>query len=98
MPEVTNKAKVQAPPAFPQEGRLPGTSRAVGENYARQIREANLYKQARDESGRRQHGKCCQAVHISLFFYGTNNNEKSDTQKGQHINITRTFVKTDRFS
>ncbi|BAN45900.1 DUF2235 domain-containing protein [Metapseudomonas resinovorans] len=91
MSEVTNKAKVLAPPVFPQEGRLPGTSRAVGENYARQTREANLYKQARDENGRRQHGKCCQAVHISLFFDGTNNNEKNDTETGHPTNIARLF-------
>ncbi|MNR29873.1 hypothetical protein D3C85_1472890 [compost metagenome] len=63
-----NKAKVLAPPAFPLAGRLPGTVDAVGKNYAQQTREANLFKQTRDEHGRRQHDKCCQAVHISLFF------------------------------
>ncbi|MNG05336.1 hypothetical protein D3C84_885220 [compost metagenome] len=87
-----NHAKVWGPPDFPKEGRLPGTLRAVGENYGKQTREADLYKQARDEQGRRQHGKCCQAVHISLFFDGTHNNEKNDTEKGHPTHIARLFA------
>ncbi|MNR26766.1 hypothetical protein D3C85_1440020 [compost metagenome] len=91
MSEVTKKAKVLAPPAFPKEGRLPGTLQAVGRNYGRQTRETDLYKQSRNEQGRRRHGECCQAVHISLFFDGTHNNEKNDTEKG-HPTHTRGFL------
>lgn len=86
-----NKAKVLAPPAFPKEGRLPGTLQAVDENYGKQTLEADLYKQQRDENGRLQHGKCCQALHISLFFDGTNNNEPNDTIKLHPTNIARLF-------
>ncbi|MBZ9667140.1 DUF2235 domain-containing protein [Pseudomonas sp. LMG 31766] len=86
-----SKAKVLAPPAFPKEGRLPGTLRAVGENYALQTRESNRYKRAKDKNGRSQHGKCCQAIHISLFFDGTNNNEHNDTIKLHPSNIARLF-------
>ncbi|MCO7568326.1 DUF2235 domain-containing protein, partial [Pseudomonas guariconensis] len=86
-------AKVMAPPAFPKEGRLPGTERAVGQNYGLQMREANRFKQSRDENGRSQHAKCCQAVHISLFFDGTNNNEPNDTHADSPhpTNIARLF-------
>ncbi|MCO7567649.1 DUF2235 domain-containing protein, partial [Pseudomonas guariconensis] len=86
-------AKVMAPPAFPKEGRLPGTERAVGQNYGLQMREANRFKQSRDENGRSQHAKCCQAVHISLFFDGTNNNEPNDTNADipHPTNIARLF-------
>jgi len=86
-----SKAKVLVPPAFPKEGRLPGTPRVVGENYSLQTRESDRYKRAKDKNGRSQHGKCCQAVHISLFFDGTNNNEHNDTIKLHPSNIARLF-------
>jgi hypothetical protein len=75
-----NKAKVLVPPAFPKAGRLPWTARVVGENYSLQTRESDRYKRAKNKNGLSQHGKCCQAVHISLFFDGTNNNEPNDTK------------------
>jgi hypothetical protein len=75
-----NKAKVLVPPAFPKAGRLPGTARVVGENYSLQTRESDRFKRAKDKNGLSQHGKCCQTVHISLFFDGTNNNEHNDTK------------------
>jgi hypothetical protein len=89
--DKANKAKVLAPPAFPKEGRLPGTLRAVGENYGLQTRESDQYKQKKDENGRSQHGKCCQAIHVSLFFDGTNNNEPNDTKKLHPTNIARLY-------
>ncbi len=78
----------------------------MGKNYGLQTFEADQYKRSRDEQGRRQHGKCCQAVHISLFCDGTNNNEKNDTKKGQPTDIalqrfyvrTRAFMKVHWFS
>jgi hypothetical protein len=89
--DKANKAKVLAPPAFPKEGRLPGTLRAVGENYGLQTRESDQYKQKKDENGLSQHGKCCQAIHINPFFDGTNNNEPNDTIKLHPTNIARLF-------
>src|SRR5690606_38544165 len=86
-------AKVMAPPAFPKEGRLPGTERAVGQNYGLQMREANRFKQSRDENGRSQHAKCCQAVHISLFFDGTNNSSDDTRAKRAFMKNSQFFIK-----
>ena len=72
--DKASKAKVLAPPAFPKEGRLPGTLRAVGKNYGQQTRESDLFKQSRDENGRLQHGNSCQEVHIGLFDGANSNN------------------------
>ncbi|MCP1648029.1 T6SS phospholipase effector Tle1-like catalytic domain-containing protein [Pseudomonas nitroreducens] len=73
--------KVWAPPVFPASGRLPTDSRIVSDNYDKQCYEESLYRRGRNAKGQTQSLDCCHSLHISLFFDGTNNNDKSDTKK-----------------
>ena len=94
MSEVNNNSKDKAwgPPVFPAAGRFPTKTSDVTDNYNKQIAEQNRLQQKRDDQGRRtQRFTCCHSLHISLFFDGTNNNEKSDTQNGHPTNIAKLF-------
>lgn len=82
-----NKAKVWAPPTFPVGGRLPVEIRKVTENYSKQTKEENLFRQTTNARGQKRHSACCHSLHISLFFDGTNNNEDNDTKKEHPSNI-----------
>ncbi|WP_447753760.1 T6SS phospholipase effector Tle1-like catalytic domain-containing protein [Pseudomonas nicosulfuronedens] len=73
--------KIWAPPVFPVTGRLPTDSRDVSDNYDKQCSEENLYRQGRNAKGQTRSMDCCHSLHISLFFDGTNNNDKNDTKK-----------------
>lgn len=70
-----------APPSFPKTGRLLLSEAQVTANYKKQIQEEQAYKASLSErSGRRVGFVCCRSLHISLFFDGTGNNEKNDTE------------------
>lgn len=83
--------KVWVPPVFPATGRLPIDKLVVSDNYDRQHLEENLYRQGRNEKGQKRHSDCCQSLHISLFFDGTNNNDHNDTQEKHPSNIAKLF-------
>ena len=92
MPEINAQgARVMGPPPFPQGGRLPGSKQAVLANHQKQGREESDYCQGRDEQGNKRFSVCCQALHISLFFDGTNNNNDNDTKAGHPTNIAKLF-------
>ncbi|MDU8433016.1 DUF2235 domain-containing protein [Pseudomonas syringae pv. actinidifoliorum] len=94
MSEVNSNSKDKAwwPPVFPAAGRFPTKTSDVTKNYNKQDAEQNAFQQERDDQGRRtQRFTCCYSLHISLFFDGTNNNEKSDTQDGHPTNIAKLF-------
>ncbi|MBI6621901.1 DUF2235 domain-containing protein [Pseudomonas corrugata] len=86
-----NKAKVWAPPTFPVGGRLPVEIRKVTENYSKQTKEENLFRQTTNARGQKRHSACCHSLHISLFFDGTNNNEDNDTKKEHPSNIAKLY-------
>ncbi|MED5609069.1 DUF2235 domain-containing protein [Pseudomonas sp. JH-2] len=82
---------VWVPPVFPTAGRMPTDKLVVSDNYNRQFQEANLFRQCRNEKGQKQSFECCQSLHVSLFFDGTNNNEHNDTQENHPSNIAKLF-------
>ncbi|ROP61538.1 putative alpha/beta hydrolase family protein DUF2235 [Enterobacter sp. BIGb0383] len=72
---------VLAPPYFPAEGRLPDSFDQVQANANLQIREEKEYKlRLNAQNGLNNTPPCCKSLHISLFFDGTNNNEKANTE------------------
>ncbi len=84
-------AKVWAPPLFPVTGRLPTEVATVTANYNKQTAEEDLFRQGVNAKGQKRHSDCCQSLHISLFFDGTNNNNDNDTQKNHPSNIAKLF-------
>ncbi|TLG90557.1 DUF2235 domain-containing protein [Pseudomonas edaphica] len=82
---------VWAPPSFPVCGRLPSDIKKVTDNYELQIFEENNERNKFNAKGQGQHSKCCQSLHISLFFDGTNNNDNDDTPKNNPSNIAKLF-------
>ncbi|WP_147475198.1 DUF2235 domain-containing protein, partial [Pseudomonas syringae] len=93
MPEIKiqSRAKAWAPPVFPVDGRLPSVVTQVTANYNLQIFEENSPRQEGNSKRQRQHSRCCQSLHVSLFFDGTNNNEYSDTKNNHPSNIAKLF-------
>ena len=93
MPKIKNQLeeKVFGPPVFPLGGRLPTEITVLGANYRRQAAEENLFCRQRDFSGRSQRFVCCQSMHISLFFDGTNNNDNNDTKNNHPSNIAKLY-------
>ena len=93
MPKIKNQLKEKAfgPPVFPLGGRLPTEVSVVGANYRRQAAEENLFCRQRDFAGKSQRFVCCQSMHISLFFDGTNNNDNNDTRKNHPSNIAKLY-------
>jgi hypothetical protein len=93
MSDVKNKSKAQAwaPPVFPAAGRLPCDIRKVTANYKKQTAEEDSHHQQVNSKGRSQRFECCQCLHVSLFFDGTNNNELNDTKKKHPSNIAKLF-------
>lgn len=58
-----------APPIFPEGGRLQLTPEQVNDNYKKQIREADDFKnQLSEQAGHRLGFTCSQSLHISLFL------------------------------
>ncbi|WP_445261591.1 T6SS phospholipase effector Tle1-like catalytic domain-containing protein [Pseudomonas sp. RL_105y_Pfl2_101] len=89
MSEIKSRETVFAPALFPKQGRLPSDPQAVRKNYERQAAEVNNYRQEQNaKRGLRGASTCARALHISLFFDGTNNNEPHDTSKGEFSNPT----------
>ncbi|MDK1711592.1 DUF2235 domain-containing protein [Serratia marcescens] len=81
MSEIKNTSPVWAPPIFPEQGRLPTSETTVYNNYKKQRREEDEYLQKYNESTSRRNGfVCSQSLHINLFFDGTGNNNKQDTE------------------
>jgi len=69
-----------APPEFPEGGRLILTPEQITANYRKQTLEERQYHEKLIKlTGKRMFPPCCQSLHISLFFDGTGNNEKNDT-------------------
>ncbi|WP_202948770.1 hypothetical protein, partial [Chromobacterium haemolyticum] len=65
-------------PEFPLTGYQPVSLQSVMQRRGEQQREVDLAKcQAREEG---RPSPCVQALHISLFFDGTNNHGPSDDQ------------------
>ena len=95
MSEVKNREPVYAPALFPKKGRLPSDSQVVRANYDLQTAEVKLYRQELNaQRGLRGASICARALHISLFFDGTKNNEPYDTHKAKPpspTNIARLF-------
>jgi len=95
MSEVNNRDSVYVPALFPKEGRLPRDPEAVRANSQRQTAEVELYRQKLNaQRGFRGASTCARALHISVFFDGTNNNEPYDTRKAKPphpTNIARLF-------
>lgn len=86
---------VWLPPPFPTDGRLSLKREQVIINARLQNAEEREYhQQLCVAAGRRVMMPCCKSVHISLFFDGTNNNEKRNTEidKPPHpSNIARLY-------
>ncbi|CAM4003278.1 DUF2235 domain-containing protein [Rahnella bruchi] len=81
MSEIKHTSPVWAPPLFPEQGRLPTSEAEVYENYKKQRREENEYlQQFNQDTGRRNGFTCSQSLHINLFFDGTGNNNKHDSE------------------
>lgn len=80
MSEINNQP-VGLPPPFPNDGRLL-LKREQVINNARLLNaeEREYHQQLCIAAGRRVMPPCCKSVHISLFFDGTNNNEKRNTE------------------
>ncbi|POF41280.1 hypothetical protein B0D71_13735 [Pseudomonas laurylsulfativorans] len=95
MSEVKNRDSVHVPALFPNAGRLPCDPETVRANYQRQTAEVELYRQKLNaQRGFRGASTCARALHISLFFDGTKNNEPYDTHKAKPphpTNIARLF-------
>jgi hypothetical protein len=73
-----NAAAVFAPPFFPANKRLPDSIEQVQANVDLQNREEKAFKLALNaQTGLTNTPPCCKSLHISLFFDGTNNNEKA---------------------
>ncbi|MEX9756798.1 DUF2235 domain-containing protein [Providencia vermicola] len=66
-----------APPPFPNQGRLALTKEQLITNYEKIIDKEIVYQKRAKETNS---APCCKTVHISLFFDGTNNNDKNDTE------------------
>lgn len=95
MSKISLALPAWAPPLFPEQGRLPLTQQQVNDNYKKQIKEADDFRNQLSASvGRRVGSVCSQSLHISLFFDGTGNNEENDTNiaKPSHpTNIAKLF-------
>ena len=73
-----NASPLWAPPCFPAMGRLPDTPDQVQANVDLQYREEKEHKLALNaQNGLSNVTPCCKSLHISLFFDGTNNNERA---------------------
>ncbi|ROP61544.1 putative alpha/beta hydrolase family protein DUF2235 [Enterobacter sp. BIGb0383] len=91
---VINFAPISAPPFFPSKGRLPDAIDQVQANANLQIREEKEYKlRLNAQNGLNNTPPCCKSLHISLFFDGTNNNEKasSEAARPNPSNIARMY-------
>lgn len=89
-----NAAPVSAPPFFPADKRLPRSFEQVQANADLQTREEKEFKQALNaQNGLNNTPPCCKSLHISLFFDGTNNNEKASSEalRPNPSNIARLY-------
>ncbi|QHF44595.1 hypothetical protein PspS35_12720 [Pseudomonas sp. S35] len=84
-------SSVWVPPGFPLGGRFPTRMLVVSDNYEKQTREENFFRQGVNARGQRRHSECCHSLHISLFFDGTNNNDENDTKKNHPSNIAKLY-------
>ncbi len=95
MSKISLALPAWAPPLFPEQGRLPLAQKSVNDNYKKQIKEADDFRnQLSATVGRRVGSVCSQSLHISLFFDGTGNNDDNDTKvaKTPHpTNIAKLF-------
>jgi hypothetical protein len=89
-----NASPLWAPPCFPAMGRLPDTPDQVQANVDLQYREEKEHKLALNaQNGLSNVTPCCKSLHISLFFDGTNNNERasSEAARPNPSNIARLY-------
>lgn len=83
-----------APPYFPAEGRLPKNIDLVQANVDLQTREEKEFKLTLNaQNGLNNTPPCCKSLHVSLFFDGTNNNEKAsaEAKRPNPSNIARLY-------
>ena len=93
MPQM-NVRSVLAPPYFPAEGRLPKNIDLVQANVDLQTREEREFKLTLNaQNGLNNTPPCCKSLHVSLFFDGTNNNEKAsaEAKRPNPSNIARLY-------
>ncbi|MBZ7066351.1 hypothetical protein FML25_18935 [Klebsiella oxytoca] len=93
MPQM-NVRSVLAPPYFPAEGRLPKNIDLVQANVDLQTREEKEFKLTLNaQNGLNNTPPCCKSLHVSLFFDGTNNNEKAsaEAKRPNPSNIARLY-------
>ncbi|WP_353243002.1 DUF2235 domain-containing protein [Providencia sp.] len=86
--QVTQGDPCWAPPQFPEQGRLPLSIRALEANIGKiedKEREHRLGFPSKNRN------PCCKTVHISLFFDGTNNNDKNDTAEKHPSNVAKLY-------
>lgn len=98
MRQTMSNDTVYMPATFSATGRLPKDKEAVWENEQMQRAEFDRYRQETNAKlGLRGASTCAGSLHISLFFDGTNNNERYDTQNAtpaRPSNIARLFHAT----
>lgn len=91
-------ASALVPPVFPRQGRLPTDPNQVSENIRKQkadeTRFTNQQRKLLQSMGNIQSGPpCSKALHITIAFDGTNNNDAADgsSSPSSRSNIARIF-------
>ncbi len=85
--QVTQGDPCWAPPLFPEQGRLPLSTNQIDNNFLKLRIEESQYQR----SDIKNRMLCVKSLHISLFFDGTNNNEKNDTKANHPSNIAKLY-------
>lgn len=75
--QVSHGAPCWAPPLFPPQGRLSLTAEQLEHNHWKIREEERLHRR---QFVAMKATPCCKSLHMSLFFDGTNNNDKHDSE------------------
>lgn len=86
--KVTQGDPCWLPPVFPAQGRLYLTRQQLDNNIQKIISAEKIFQ---GSAGSKNTFSCCKSLHVSLFFDGTNNNEKNDTGKDHPTNIAKLY-------
>lgn len=85
--QVTQGDPCWSPPLFPAQGRLPLSSAQISDNFLKLKKEEGAYRRC----DIKQRMACVKNLHVSLFFDGTNNNEKNDTKAAHPSNVAKLY-------
>ncbi|QCJ70126.1 hypothetical protein C9446_09850 [Providencia heimbachae] len=85
--QVTQGDPCWSPPLFPEQGRLPLSSAQISDNFLKLRKEEGRYRKLAIENCM----ACVKNLHVSLFFDGTNNNEKNDTKAAHPSNVAKLY-------